>query len=654
MTKAEADRAAARRRLLELACTALTLIFLISSLTVERFKGPWEVILVFNIAAYIAGGWYGVRVATQGLRRGKLDVNFLMIIAAVGAASVDQWHEGATLLFLFSLSNTLQDYAMGRSRRAIDSLLKLRPSEASVLRNGVEERVPVEQVAVGDVVIVRPGGMVPTDGTVRSGQSDLNEASITGESKPVDKGVGDPVYAGTLNGAGSLEVTTTRTSEESTLARIVKLVESAQGQKARTQRFLDDVEGYYAWTVIIGVALFILMPWLFFKYPFEPTFYRAMVLLVVASPCALVISTPASILSAIASGARNGILFKGGIHLENLGEIQVVAFDKTGTLTHGSLQLTDLVPGHDHSESFSSDDLLAWAAALESRSEHAIAKAIVGAAEEKTLQLPQVGKFTSLPGRGAQATIEGFLVWIGGERLFQEHGEKIPPFLQDEKTRLEQEGKTVLIIHRELGRVGNIGHHEEEGGWLGLIAVADAIRDEAAGAVRALKQHGVKRTVMLTGDNPSVAETVAKQTGVDEFYAALLPEEKVNILHRLHKDVGPVLMVGDGVNDAPALANAAVGMAMGGAGTDVTLESADVVLMGDDLNKIGFALYLSKRANRIVRVNVAFALAVIAFLVAGVFLFQLHLPMGVVGHEGSTLVVVANGLRLLGVRDSAS
>ncbi|MBI2423455.1 MAG: cadmium-translocating P-type ATPase [Candidatus Hydrogenedentes bacterium] len=639
------------RRRWELTFTAITLACIFLSLGAERLELATPLILLFNVSAYAAGGWFGLLDTLGDLRNRKLGVDFLMIIAAVGAASIDQWHEGATLLFLFSLSNTLQTYAMGRSRRAIEGLLKLRPKDANVLRDGKEQKVPLESVQVGDVVVVRPGEMTPTDGKIRAGLSDINEASITGESKPIDKGPGDKVFAGTLNGAGSLEIETQRAPEDSTLARIVKLVESAQGEKARTQRFLDDVEGYYAWTVAVGTVFFILVPWLVFSADFTTTFYRAMVLLVVASPCALVISTPAAILSAIAAAARNGVLFKGGIHLENLAEIKVVAFDKTGTLTTGVPKLTDIVVNTDLAESPAEDTLLAWAAAMESKSEHSIAKAIVRAAEERGLVLPEVHKFISLPGRGVQVTLDNFLVWIGGERLFEEHGERIPAHLLETKQRLEKEGKSVLVLHRELGRTGNIGQHEEDGGWLGLVAVADTMRPQAPEAIAALKRLGIVRTVMLTGDNPSVAETVAKAAGVDEFHAALLPEEKVEMLHRLQKNLGNVLMVGDGVNDAPALAHAAVGMAMGGAGTDVTLESADVVLMGDDLRKIAFAVRLSRRANTIVRMNVAFSLAVIAFLVAGTFLFTLPMPLGVIGHEGSTLIVVANGLRMLAMRD---
>jgi len=647
-------RAASLRELnhrrMELALTLATLVFLVTSWLGERAGWHARTVLGLNLLSYAAGGWFGVRAAWGSLRRGRLNIDFLMVVAAIGAALIDQWHEGATLLFLFSLSNTLQDYAMERARSAISRLMKLRPSEAAVIRGGVEVRVPVESLRIGDVVLVRPGEMVSADGVILVGTSDLNQASITGESVPVEKTVGEKVFAGTMNGAGALEIEVSRPASDSTLARIIQLVESAQAQKARTQRFLDSFEGYYAALVVGASVLAILVPWLLLHREFDPTFYRAMVLLVVASPCALIISTPASILSAIANGARRGVLFKGGAHLENLAEITVVAFDKTGTLTRGQLRVTDVAPASAAPAGFSGDDLLATAAALESRSEHPIARAVLGAATAKGLRLPELSDFRNLAGRGIHARTDGYLVWIGGSRMFDEHGETVPAEVEAEKRRLEGEGKTVLILHRELSRDGGIGKHEQSGGWLGLIAVADTVRGDASATVSRLKAMGIRRTVMLTGDNRDVAATTARATGVDEFLAELLPEEKVGAVKRLRDRFGPVLMVGDGVNDAPALAAANVGAAMGAAGSDVALETADLVLMSDDLSKIPYAVMLARRARRIVWQNIAFALLVIVVLVVATFGFGLKLPFGVIGHEGSTLVVVANGLRLLTTR----
>ena len=637
-------------RTLEVALTATTFLCLVASIGLEKAGLPaWS--MPFNLIAYAAGGYTTIRASAGKILHLELDVNLLMVIAAIGAAIIGSWHEGMILLFLFSLSDTLQDFAMDRSRKAIHKLLKLRPAEARLLRDGAEVTVPVAEVRPGDRMIVRPGEMLAADGLIATGDSDLNEASITGESKPVDKGPGAQVFAGTLNGAGSLEVTITRAAEDTTLSKIVQMVESAQSQKSRTQRLLESVENYYAWSVIGGSLLLIFIPWLFLGAPFETSFYRGMVLLVVASPCALMIATPATVLSAIACGARRGLLFKGGVHLENLADVRVVAFDKTGTLTHGKLRVTDVVTPASPDPAAAERALLATAAALEQRSEHAIARAIVAEAEARGLALPETTRFTTLPGRGAHATVEGLLVWIGGDRMFREHGERVPDTLQAEQKRLEAEGKTVLLVHRELSRDAGVGVHEADGGWLGLIAVADTVREDVATVMAALKRIGIARTVMLTGDNPSVAAQVAAQSGVDEFYAGLLPDEKVALIHRIQKDHGPVMMVGDGVNDAPALAHASVGLAMGGAGSDVALESADAVLMGDELRKIPFALRLSRRAVRVIEVNLAFALAVIVLLVASTFLFNLQMPFGVVGHEGSTLLVALNGLRLLTTRE---
>lgn len=630
--------------------TAATLGLLISSLAIESAGGPASAILLVNLLSYLTGGFFGVADALPALRRRQLDINFLMIVAAIGAALIDQWHEGATLLFLFSLSNTLQTYALERSRHAIAKLLKLRPSHATVIRDGRETRVAIEELRPGDRVLIRPGETLPTDGRILHGQSDVNQASITGESTPVDKAVGDDVLGGTLNGSGALEVEVVKAVRDSTLARIITLVESAQTQKSRTQRLFDRFENAYAMLVVVAACAAVLIPWLALGESFATAFYRGMVLLVVASPCALIISTPASVLSAIANGALHGVLFKGGVHLENLADVRVVAFDKTGTLTAAALEVTDVETFPDARPGFDHDALLAIAAALESRSEHPIARAVLNAARQRGLALPAMSEFRALPGRGVHARADGYLVWIGGQRLYEEHGETIPAALAQRKTQLEHDGKTVLVLHRELERNGNVGTHESHGGWLGLIAIADRVRPEAASIVRSLKAAGVRHVAMLTGDNATVAAVVARETGVDEYVADLLPEQKVDAIRRLRAQHGAVLMVGDGVNDAPALAAADVGAAMGAAGSDVALETADLVLMADDLANVPYALRLSRKARRVVWQNVAFALGVIVLLVAGVFGLGLTLPLGVIGHEGSTLVVVANGLRLLFMR----
>ncbi len=640
----EPDRA---RRTTELSLTVLTLILLLMSATAGQLGVPRQLETFLDLGVYFAGGWVAVRQAVPKLLRGRLDVDFLMVFAAVGAATIGHWHEGGVLLFLFSLSNTLQAYAMDRSRRAIGRLLQQRPQHATVLRDGAEIRTATEELAIGDLMLIRPGDMLPTDGVIRTGESEMNESSITGESRPVDKGPGDAAYAGALNGTGALEVEVTRLARDSTLARIVQMVESAQSYKARTQRFLDRVEGAYAIGIVIAVALLVVVPWAFFGAPFAQAFYRAMVLLVVASPCALVVSTPAAILSAIASAARQGILFKGGVYLENMAEVTVAVFDKTGTLTTGKPGVTDVICASSAPAGFDEGQLLAYAAALESRSEHPLAREIVRGASNRGLSLPAMSKFVALPGRGVHATLGGYEVWIGGDRLYQEHGEVIPDDLLEAKARLEAEGKTALILHRELGRHEGRGEHEQQGGWLGIVGMADTMRVGVPDVVRALGRLGITRTVMLTGDNEQVAQTIAEAAGIDEYHANLLPEEKVQQVRELQDRYGAVMMLGDGVNDAPALANASVGVAMGGAGTDVTLESAHCVLMGDDLARVVDARALSRRAVRTVSVNLAFSALVIVVLIAATFSVGLPLPLGVLGHEGSTVLVCLNGLRLL-------
>jgi Cd2+/Zn2+-exporting ATPase len=494
---------------------------------------------------------------------------------------------------------------------------------------------------------VRPGGRIAADGRVRSGRTEVDQSAITGEAMPVRKAEGDDVYAGTINRGGALVVEVTRPAGETMLAKIIRLVEEAREERAPAQHFIDRFAHPYTIGVVALTALAAVVPPLVTGVAWGDAFYRAMTLLVVASPCALVISTPSAILSGIANGARHGILFKGGAYLESMAEVQVVVLDKTGTLTTGRPGVTDVVLGPTAPPGFTEDHLLAYAAVLESRSEHPLAREIIRAAAERRVQLPPMTDFVALPGRGVHATIEGYKVWIGGDRLYREHGEDVAPELAAVQARIEGEGKSALILHRELDRRGAIGTHESSGGWLGIIAMADTMRPDVPDTIRRFKALGITRTVMLTGDNETVARAVAEQAGIDEFHASLLPEDKVRLLREIRGTHGPVMMVGDGVNDAPALANASVGVAMGAAGTDLALESAHCVLMGDDLEKVAYALALSRRAVRTVVVNLAFSAAVILALITALFTMGIPLPLGVVGHEGSTLIVCANGLRLL-------
>jgi len=640
---------------IEAILTALCLIFLVAGIGADTLGMPsWAHIGLF-VLSYLTGGYVGTRTALEALREKRLDVNVLMIVAAIGAASIDYWAEGATLLFLFSLSNTLQAYAMERSRNAIRALMKLRPNEA-LLRaaDGTEKIVPIEALQIGDIILVKPGERIAMDGRIVRGSSAIDQSAITGEAMPVERAPGDDVFAGSVNGQGALEVQVTHLAQDTTLARVIELVEQAQGRKAQTQRFLDEFEPKYAIGVIVLSALTLIVSYFVMHHSWEASFYRAMTLLVVASPCALVISTPASILSAIANAARHGILFKGGSYLEQAATIRMIAFDKTGTLTLGKPRVTDVVAaadvlgdkwfdadffaqldphGPNTPERCTPDELLALAASLEKRSEHPLGNAIVAAAEQRNLPLVGVDDLTAISGQGVIGTVQGVLVHIGNKRMLEAANQVWPEPLRRRARQLETEGKTVVGISRN--------NHP-----LGFIAVADTVRPNAPEVLNALRQRGIKRIIMLTGDTRRVAAAVAQELGVDEFYADLLPQDKVRLVEHLAQQ-DATAMIGDGVNDAPALAVSHLGVAMGAIGSDVALETADVVLMRDDLMRLPYLVDLSRRARRIVWQNIGFSLAVIVVLILSVFAITLPLPLGVVGHEGSTLLVVMNGLRLL-------
>ena len=603
----------------------VTLVALLFSLIGERVGAPEGLILLLDLTSYAAGGFFGLKTALESLRERKVDVDLLMILAAVGAALIDQWHEGATLLFLFSLSNVLQDYVIGRSRQAIRGLLKLYPAEAKVRRGGTVQIIKIDGIRVGEIVLIEPGERIPVDGIVRAGRSTVNQSPITGESMPVEKNVGDRVFAGTLNQQGVLDVKALQPASDTVLARIIKMVEEAQDSKAPTERFLDRFEQSYATLIIFGVTLFITIPPALGLTDFGSNFYRAMVLMTVASPCALIISTPAAFLSAIAAAARNGVLFKGGAYLETLAGLKAIAFDKTGTLTAGKPTAAEIVPCAGLTE----NDVLTIAASVEVRSEHPLAKAVATAAQTRGLTLRDVAEFEAIPGRGVEALVDGQVVRIGSPAYLLADRE-FPATLAEKRKRLEAQGKTVMLVQRGTD-------------WLGLIALADQIRPEAKGIIQQLRADGVQ-VAMLTGDNPLVAQNIASQLGIDRVYASLMPEDKVTILKEIEAEVGSVAMVGDGVNDAPALAAASVGIAMGAAGTDVALETADLVLMGDRLELIPYAIRLSKKARRVVWQNITFSIGVILLLIAGAFVIELPLPLGVLGHEGSTVIVVLNGL----------
>jgi len=636
--------------------------------------------------AIVAGGFYVAQKGLTGIRINReLDINFLMTVAAVGAVAIGAWEEGALVVFLFSLGETLESYTMDRARNAIRSLMELAPAEATVLRPCVdckehmghplpddgelydggpcpwceihEQVVPVAELVVGDVILVRPGERIPMDGRVIQGTSAVNQAPITGESIPVEKAGGDNVFAGTVNGEGALEIEVTHLAEDNTLSRIIHKVEEAQAQKAPSQRWVDRFARYYT-PAVVGLAIFIAaVPPLFFGQPFlePPTgshgwLYRALALLIIACPCALVISTPVSIVSAISNAARNGVLVKGGAYLEAAGGLRVIAFDKTGTLTRGEPTVTDVIPCEGYSET----EVLSLAAAIESRSEHPLARAVVNTAEERGIAFSSAQDFQALIGRGARARLDSKPLYIGNRTLLAEMGTPLPDSLRAQAEVLESEGKTVMFVavedpsaeHAE-GRSARFGENDGRLSPVGLIAVADTVRPDAREAVAALKRSGIRHTVMLTGDNERTAVAIAAQVGVDEAQANLLPEEKVDAVERLLAEYDQVAMVGDGVNDAPALARATVGIAMGGAGTDQALETADIVLMADDLDKLPFAMQLSRRTLSVIRQNIGFSLLVKAVFMALAIPGLATLWMAVFADVGASLIVIVNGMRLL-------
>jgi Cd2+/Zn2+-exporting ATPase len=603
----------------------------LAALVAARIAGgaaPQAPALLYGVA-YLAGGTGSAVAAWTSLRRGRVDVNALMLIAAAGAASVGAWAEGGVLLFLFSLSNALEFYAMGRTRRAIRSLVALRPAVALVRRDGVTRTVPAGAVRVGDTVIVRPAERLAADGVVARGESSIDQAPITGESIPVDVAPGSTVFAGTINQRGGLEVRVTKDPEDTTLARIIALVEQAQAAQVPAQRLIDRFGQVYAIAVIAtsAVAYAVMI-----GAGMSPgaALYRAMTLLVVASPCAIVISTPAAILSAIANAARRGILFKGGAYLEQLAAVDTVAFDKTGTLTTGRPVVTDVmaVDGGERA-------LLAVAAGLEQRSEHALADAVVAACRARGIEVPQAEAFESVTGRGVRGLLNGGTVRAGSAAFMREEGVPIPEPARERADQLREDGKTLIYVAGDR--------------LLGMIALADVPRPQAVAAIRTLRALGVKRITMLTGDHQQAAGAVARRLNITDVHAELLPEQKAAVVRALGTSA-TVAVVGDGVNDAPALAAAHVGIAMGAAGTDAALETADVVLMGDDLIRLAYAIGLSRRTRRVVAQNLTVASCVIAGLVVLTLALGLPLAVGVVGHEGSTVAVVLNGLQLLAYR----
>jgi Cd2+/Zn2+-exporting ATPase len=602
---------------------------LAAGLLAAVLPAPSSLSIAAYVVAIVAGGVYTVRRALAAAKLFSLDINVLMLVAVAGAVVLGQWSEGASVIFLFALAQLLEARAMERARTSIRALMDLTPVDALVRRGGREVRVNVDDLRVGETLIVKPGEKIPLDGRIAAGRTFVNQAPVTGESLPAEKGPGDEVFAGTINGRGAIEVAVERLRADSTVARIIHLVERAQAQRAPSQTFVERFARIYTPSVLVLAAVVAIVPPLAFAAPWSTWIYRALVLLVISCPCALVISTPVSVVSALSAAARKGVLIKGGAHLERLAAVRCVAFDKTGTLTRGTLKVVDVRPV----DGASTDDLLRVAASIESRSEHPIGRAILEHAELEAIVLDPVTAFESLPGLGAQAVVGDASAVLGSHRLLEERG-VCSDALHDTIDSQPQDGRTTVLV-------------ADGARPLGLIAVADEVRESARDAIEMLRAQGVQHIALLTGDQPAAAEALARTVGVDQVRAGLLPEDKVREVTALRNRFGALAMVGDGVNDAPALAAADVGIAMGVAGTGAALETADVALMSDELLRIPYALRLSRAALRNIRANIAFSIALKAvFLVMAIFGVA-TLWMAVVADSGASLIVVANALRLL-------
>ena len=609
---------------------------------------PDWVSLTLYIGAYFFGGFFTAKEAVQTVAKGGFEIDFLMLVAAIGAAILGEWAEGALLLFLFSLGHALEHYAMNKARKSIAALADLAPKTALLKKDGRTEEVGIEQLSIGDIIVVKPNSKISADGVVVNGKSSVNQAPITGESVPVDKlpvedtgrdysaddDIKDEnrVFAGTINGNNTLEIKVIKEAKDSTLSRLVKLVNEAQTQKSPTQLLTDKFEKYFVPSVLILVGI-LLFAFLVIDEPFSASFYRAMAVLVAASPCALAISTPSAVLSGVARAARGGVLIKGGRPLEDLGVITALAFDKTGTLTEGKPKLTEVVPLGDIEE----NELLKIAVAVENLSDHPLAKAVVRDGKERLegTEIPNASDLEAVLGKGIKASLGQDKIYIGNLDLYEDLDEAKPSEEISNKVReLEGGGNTTMLIRR----------NKE---YIGIIALMDTPREAAKETLKKLKEIGIKRMIMLTGDNQKVADAVAKEIGLTDAWGSLLPEEKVDAIKKLKEQESKVAMVGDGVNDAPAMANSTVGIAMGAAGSDVALETADIALMADKLETLPFAIGLSRKAKAIIKQNLWVSLGIVALLIPSTIMGWANIGIAVVIHEGSTLLVVFNALRLL-------
>ncbi len=609
---------------------------------------PDGVSLALYIGAYFFGGFYTTKEAIETVLKGGFEIDFLMLVAAIGAALLGEWAEGALLLFLFSLGHSLEHYAMNKARKSIAALADLMPKTALLKKNGKTEEVGIETLSIGDIIVVKPNSKISADGVVVSGKSSVNQAPITGESVPVDKvPVDDPekdysqekdiknenrVFSGTINGNNTLEIKVIKAAKDSTLSRLVKLVNEAQTQKSPTQQFTDKFEKYFVPSVLILVIL-LNFAFLVIDEPFRESFYRAMAVLVAASPCALAISTPSAVLSGVARAARGGVLIKGGRPLEDLGVLTALAFDKTGTLTEGKPKLTEVIPLSGMEE----NELLKIVVAVENLSDHPLAKAVVRDGKERLngVDIPEATDLEAVLGKGIKASLGKDKIYIGNLDLYEGLDNKKPDLETEEKVKsLEAKGKTTMLVRK---------NNE----YIGILALMDTPRKEAKNMLEQLKKIGIQRMIMLTGDNQKVADAVAKEIGLTDAWGSLLPEEKVDAIKKLKDKESKVAMVGDGVNDAPAMAHSTVGIAMGAAGSDVALETADIALMADKLESLPFAIGLSRKAKSIIKQNLWISLGMVGILIPLTISGIATIGPAVLMHEGSTLVVVFNALRLL-------
>lgn len=607
------------------AITSGFLIF-IAWLTEDIITYPWTVTIF--LAAYVIGGYAKAKEGMEETIQNKaLNVELLMILAAIGSAIIGYWMEGAILIFIFALSGALETYTMNKSEKEISSLMKLQPETALRITNGKEEVVPIDSLQLGDYIMVKAGERIPADGFIVKGTTSIDEAAITGESIPMEKGVGDEVLTGTVNLNGTLTIEVAKKASDSVFQQIIHLVQSAKSERSPSQLFIEKFEGTYVKVVLISAALMMFLPHYLLGWSWQDTFYRAMIFLVVASPCALVASIMPATLSAISNGAKKGILVKGGVHLENLSTIKAIAVDKTGTITNGKPIVTDVFVKDDENK----EAILNIIGSMEKESTHPLAQAIVQYIRKSNITMnTPIENMRNASGNGIVANVQQETWKIGKPDFIGK--ENAMKFANGIHHKLGDEGKTIVFVSRNDEIVA-------------LLALKDTVRKTSKKAIQLLKRAGIK-TIMITGDHEATAKAIAKECGIEEYYANCLPEDKVTILKQLQKEYKSVAMIGDGINDAPALATANVGIAMG-EGTDVALETADMVLMKNDLSKVAYSVALSNKMNRIIKQNVIFSITVIAILLLSNFFQTINLPLGVVGHEGSTILVILNGLRLL-------